>query len=111
MGDSTLNSTATDLDGNSRTRDLNTDLGAYEFQDEFVAVNPANGRVYVKQRDCADFNITNDGSSWDRAYPRLADVLHYAQSRSDINEIWVAEGVYTPRYVNTARRRNMQYCL
>jgi hypothetical protein len=39
---------------------------------------------------------TDDGSSWDDAYNYLQDALADANSNPDPNEIWVAEGTYTP---------------
>lgn len=38
----------------------------------------------------------NDGSNWANAYKYLQDALADANSNSDINEIWVAQGIYTP---------------
>ena len=38
----------------------------------------------------------NDGSSWAKAYKYLQDALTDANSTADVNEIWVAQGVYTP---------------
>ncbi|MDR0830086.1 MAG: T9SS type A sorting domain-containing protein [Prevotellaceae bacterium] len=41
---------------------------------------------------------TGDGSSWENAYPNLADPLLEAQTNTDIHEIWVAAGLYKPMY-------------
>jgi hypothetical protein len=87
-----------DLDGKSRTKGFNTDLGAYEFQDAPDITPYSNGRVYVN-KSC--FDLTKDGSSWANAYPCLADVLFAAQTNNAIREIWVAEGVYMPRHVSS----------
>lgn len=38
----------------------------------------------------------NDGSSWTMAYKYLQDALVDANSSGDVNEIWVAQGIYTP---------------
>jgi hypothetical protein len=38
----------------------------------------------------------NDGSSWAKAYKYLQDALADASSSGDVNEIWVAQGIYRP---------------
>ena len=38
----------------------------------------------------------SDGSSWAKAYKYLQDALADARSSGDVNEIWVAKGIYTP---------------
>jgi len=48
--------------------------------------------LYVKQ------DGTGNGSSWENAYPNLADPLFVAKSNPDIHQIWVAEGRYIPRH-------------
>jgi hypothetical protein len=50
------------------------------------------GTIYVD----ADANGANDGSSWADAYKWLQDALADANSSSDVNEIWLAEGIYRP---------------
>ncbi|CAG5018841.1 hypothetical protein DYBT9275_06082 [Dyadobacter sp. CECT 9275] len=39
-----------------------------------------------------------DGSSWDQAYPELADALIFARDNPSVEQIWVANGVYLPAY-------------
>ena len=96
-----------DLDGRRRYFGRNLDMGAYEAQfDKPLNVKPgAGGIVYVKENGAG----LGDGSSWDNAYPGLADpvLLAYLQ-RYDmagtvdpadvVNQIWVAAGTYKPGY-------------
>ena len=44
----------------------------------------------------ADANGANDGTSWEDAYSYLQDALADANSSVDVNQIWVAKGVYKP---------------
>jgi hypothetical protein len=44
----------------------------------------------------ADASGANDGSSWADAYNYLQDALVYASSNPEVNEVWVAAGIYTP---------------
>jgi len=50
------------------------------------------GIIYVD----ADAYGANDGSSWANAYNYLQDALVYASSNPEVNEVWVAAGIYTP---------------
>ena len=43
-----------------------------------------------------DANGLNNGSSWENAYNYLQDALADANSSGDVNEIWLAQGIYTP---------------
>ena len=45
-----------------------------------------------------DFNTPNNGggSDWANAYKYFQDALIEANSNLDVNEIWIAEGVYRP---------------
>lgn len=53
----------------------------------------AAGRIiYVD----ANASGANDGSSWTDAYNYLQDAFADANSNGDVNEIWVAEGIYKP---------------
>ena len=72
----------TDLNGNQRIVASRIDMGAYEFQ----------GLVYVD----IDAPGANNGSSWTDAYNFLQDALDDADSAETPDEIWVAQGVYTP---------------
>lgn len=49
--------------------------------------------IYVDQNVVG---FINDGTSWNRAYPDLQTALDEAYSCNDIQEIWVAEGSYSP---------------
>ena len=58
----------------------------------FLVVPSQAGIIYVD----ANTPDNNDGSSWSHAYKYLQDALADANSSGDVNEIWVAQGVYTP---------------
>jgi hypothetical protein len=91
----------TDIDGTERVKGTGIDLGAYEFRDA-PAIVPTSGRVYVKENN-ACIVAANDGSSWAKAYPYLADVvMAAAKPASGISEIWVAKGTYRPRHVRVS---------
>jgi hypothetical protein len=40
----------------------------------------------------------NDGSSWENAFWGLAEALKYAHENPGVEQIWVANGIYYPRY-------------
>lgn len=50
--------------------------------------------VFVKSRASG----ANDGSSWENAYWELAEALRYAHENPGVEQIWVANGTYYPRY-------------
>jgi predicted outer membrane repeat protein len=50
------------------------------------------GTIYVDE----DATGANNGSSWEDAFNYLQDALADANSNPDVNEIWVAAGIYTP---------------
>ncbi|MDR2563720.1 MAG: hypothetical protein LBC98_07235 [Prevotellaceae bacterium] len=88
-----------DLGGNTRVFGV-MDLGAYENQ---TIPPPTSSIMYVKT------NGNGDGSSWDNAYPNLADPLSWANMQrkgafgpvainDTIREIWVAAGTYKPMH-------------
>jgi hypothetical protein len=104
VGDNALNTAATDLDGAPRKYNNGTiDLGAYEFQGDPPAsgnIRPAAGIVYVRDGGTG----TKDGSSWDNAYPNLADPLKAAADGTacgTVEQIWVAAGTYYPMHIPT----------
>lgn len=55
----------------------------------------ANGVVFVNKSVTGG---NQSGSSWTNAVPELADALLSAHSNSNIQQIWVAKGTYTPKY-------------
>jgi parallel beta-helix repeat protein len=58
----------------------------------FLTIPCQAGIIYVD----ADANGANNGTSWADAYNYLQDALTDANSNGDVNEIWVAAGIYTP---------------
>jgi hypothetical protein len=58
-----------------------------------LACTAASGRTIYVDADAPD---ANDGSSWENAYNFLQDALADANSNGDVNEIWVAHGIYRP---------------
>jgi hypothetical protein len=96
-GSNSLNSAATDLDGNPRAHGCAVDMGAYESSHR-DSLGSANGVVYVS----VGGKGSKDGSSWDNAFPDLAYPLHLARWPSgcgdNIKEIWVSKGRYMPLY-------------
>ena len=59
------------------------------YQEGWIAILPGPQVVYVD----ADAPAGGDGTSWDTAFNYLQDALAVAE---DGNEIWMAEGIYTP---------------
>ena len=58
----------------------------------FLAIPCQAGVIYVD----ANAPPGGDGSSWGAAYKYLQDALADANSNPDVNEIWVAQGIYKP---------------
>jgi len=101
----------TDVAGNPRVYDLVNDgiidLGAYESW--YAAVSPTDGVLYVDinvdmGKGPGDVLSDQSGSSWGNAIPELADALKWAKenesnwSATSPLKIYVAKGIYTPRY-------------
>ena len=82
-GDTSMNSSESDLDNNPRVYGNTIDLGAYEFQSK-----PQVFR-FVK----SDATGSNNGTSWTNAFTDLQSALQIAQPEDDI---WVAKGTYKP---------------
>ncbi|MGB1217810.1 MAG: right-handed parallel beta-helix repeat-containing protein, partial [Saprospiraceae bacterium] len=74
-----------DILGNGRL--AATDMGCYEYQ-------TASVHVYVNHSATG----ANNGTTWANAYTNLQDALDYA---CEGEEIWVAEGIYSPSRVPT----------
>ncbi len=91
-----LSNIATDLYGTPRIYKGTVDLGAIEslYGTLVSGLSPADGRIYVKKNGAG----TKNGSSWANAVGEVADAMFAAQLNPQIKEIWVAGGVYHPRY-------------
>ncbi len=92
MGNNSYNALAADFLGNPRIFGAGIDYGAVEVQQP----NTVN-RLYV---DAASTNQWADGTGWDNAFSDLQDAL---KCKCAVNgptlfpeEIWVAQGTYTP---------------
>ncbi|MCD7972845.1 MAG: right-handed parallel beta-helix repeat-containing protein [Candidatus Azobacteroides sp.] len=81
----------TDLAGNTRIYDNDPDMGAYELQQQ-VAGPDVNGILYISE----DGDGTKTGSSWDDAFPGLANALKFAETNSTITQLWIKAGTYVP---------------
>ena len=90
-----------DLAGNQRIFGASIDVGAYEEQSHvppIVASPNAAGVLFVKQGGAG----TMDGSNWANAFPDFALALQEAsKNNSNITQIWVADGVYSPSKTNS----------
>ncbi|MDR3094230.1 MAG: hypothetical protein LBU62_06285, partial [Bacteroidales bacterium] len=64
------------------------------FSAHAQTVTPAGGIVYVKKGGAGN----SSGDSWGNACAELATALKAAENNSNIKQIWVAEGTYTPMY-------------
>ncbi|MFT3680014.1 MAG: choice-of-anchor Q domain-containing protein [Ferruginibacter sp.] len=93
-----------DLDNSNRTAFTTVDMGAYE---KVLAVPSAAGIVYVNSS-----NTTNegDGSSWAKAITQLGDALKAAKFNTDIQQIWVAKGMYKPIWRADFTTNNITDC-
>ncbi|MEM9934550.1 MAG: choice-of-anchor Q domain-containing protein [Bacteroidota bacterium] len=78
-----------DLVGNPRVENGKPDMGAYEFQEP---ISPVNSILYVNK----EADGQQDGTSWEDAFTDLQSALALANTSPAVEEIWVAEGTYTP---------------
>ncbi|GEM_PF-3166651 len=60
--------------------------------------------VYVKK----GVNETSDGKSWETAFTELTAAINFAKTNTNIDEIWVAEGVYKPQDYSGISRNSGQ---
>jgi len=82
-----LPSMVVDLDGNSRITNGTVDMGAYEF-----GSTPPLSTLFVDSRATG----ANNGSSWADAFADLQEALSVATALPEVEEIRVAQGIYTP---------------
>jgi len=112
-GNNALNTSTTDLAGNSRIQFTTIDLGAYESA--LAPITPdANNIIYVNINGTGG---NESGDSWANAIPQLGDAMRYARRQYIANntvydatplKIYVAKGTYKPMYSakNTAYNTN-----
>jgi hypothetical protein len=90
MGLNSVNTTATDPDGNARINQTRIDMGAYESQNPVCC--PPGNVLYVKK----DASGSNNGTSWVNAFNSLQDALAQTSLCANVTQIWVAAGTYYP---------------
>lgn len=74
-----------------------------EVQFQNPCIWPGGPYVYVD----TDASGANNGTSWDDAFNELFDAIHVAGRYENVQEIWVAEGVYYPH----STRRDTSFVL
>jgi hypothetical protein len=89
-----LSGVLTDVRGTERIQKDDIDIGAIESLFAVLSTDLVHtaGRLYVKK------GATGNGSSWATPAGEVADALFAAALNPDIQEIWVAGGVYHPLY-------------
>jgi hypothetical protein len=85
-----ISSVTTDLAGRPRFNSLAIDMGVHEHQ---IIIEDNNGIVYVNKHVLGG---NGSGNSWANAAKELADALYAAKTNPNIEQIWVAQAVYTP---------------
>jgi hypothetical protein len=91
-----LSTVSTDIRGTTRIMKLQVDIGAFESPYAVLSSDlvPTAGRIYVRKGGTGSKN----GGSWDHAAAEVADALLAARLNPQIQEIWVAGGIYHPLY-------------
>ncbi|MFB2120622.1 MBG domain-containing protein [Parapedobacter sp. 2B3] len=97
-----------DAAGSQRVRGGTIDMGAYESL--YATISPTDGILYVDAAvdvgkiEGVDLLSDQSGDSWANAIPELADALQWAKENESSwsagapLKIYVAKGVYTPKY-------------
>ncbi len=67
-----------------------------------LSINPCYGLIYVDQNATG----ANNGTSWVNAYNELQDAFEEVNTSGIANEIWVAQGTYTPDWDATTSTHN-----
>ncbi|MBK8635786.1 MAG: hypothetical protein IPN72_20380 [Saprospiraceae bacterium] len=82
-----------DFDNTARGKGNAYDMGAYEFDQ---AQCPVISRVYID----AAANGSNMGPDWSNAFKFIEDGLNFANACPNVNEVWIAEGLYKPDIIS-----------
>lgn len=72
---------------------------ANQQSDDPQNTNSANNQVNVIYVNQNATGTVQDGASWNTAYKNLQDALNQAANMPGKDQIWIAEGVYTPSKV------------
>jgi hypothetical protein len=92
----------TDLAGNTRIQNTTIDMGAYESPyNNAVTITPNSSGIVFVNKSVSGGN--GSGDSWTNAVAEVADALKAAKIQNDISpqtiqQIWVADGIYYPKY-------------